>query len=200
MWAQLTVLYLTISTSLWKINLTILERNYSKKCQRSITVLSMFSCTDMLLKHQKEEYTIQLEKGKILPFIQNYKPLSDQENNAMIKYIQKHLRKGFIRPSSSAAAAPVLLVKKLGKRLCFCVDYYVLNAVTIKNWYFIPFINKTFIKLAHAVCFTKLNIIAAFNKMRMKEEQNWITAFNTRHGQFEYLVMPFGLYNAPETF
>ena len=89
----------------------------------------------------------------------------------MIKYIQEHLRKGFICPSSSAAAAPVLLVKKSGRGLHFYVDYCILNVVTIKNWYPIPLINKTLGKLAHAIRFTKLNIIAAFNRMRMKEEQ-----------------------------
>ena len=95
---------------------------------------------------------------------------------------------------------PILLVKKPGKSLCFYVDYCALNAVTIKNWYLIPLINKTLGKLANAVRFTKLNIIATFNRMRMKEGQEWMIAFNTRHGQFEYLVMLFDLCNAPETF
>ena len=118
----------------------------------------------------------------------------------MIKYIQKHLGKDFIWPSLSAAAAHILLVKKLGGELRFCVDYYALNVVTIKNWYPILIINKTLGKLANAVCFTKLNIIAVFNRIRMKKEQEWMTAFNTKHGQFKYFVMPFGLCNVPGTF
>ena len=118
----------------------------------------------------------------------------------MIKYIQEHFRKDFIQPSLSVTVAPVLLVKKPGGGLRFCVDYCTLNAVTIKDWYPISLINKILGKLAHVVCFTKLDIIAAFNQMRIKESQEWMTAFNTRHSQFEYLVMPFGLCNASETF
>ena len=89
--------------------------------------------TDMLLEHQDKNYSIQLEEGKNPPFVQNYRPLSDQKNDAMIKYIQEHLGKSFIQSSSLVAAAPVRLVKKPGRELCFCVNYYVLNAVTIKN-------------------------------------------------------------------
>ena len=118
----------------------------------------------------------------------------------MIKYIQEHLGKGFIWPSLSAAVAPVLLVRKPGEKLHFCANYCTLNAVTIKNRYSIPLINETLGKLANAVRFTKLDIIAAFNQMRIKEDQEWMTAFNARHSQFEYLVMLFGLYNIPETF
>ena len=87
---------------------------------------------DVLSEHCEKNYTIQLEKGKNPPFVQNYRPLSDLENDVMIKYIQEHLEKGFIWPSLSAAAAPVLLVRKPSRRLGFCVDYCALNAVTIK--------------------------------------------------------------------
>ena len=118
----------------------------------------------------------------------------------MIKYIQEHLGKNFIHLSLLAAVAPVLLVRKPDEGLCFCVDYCALNAVTIKNWYPISLINKTLGKLANAVHFTKLDIIAAFNQMQIKEGQEWLTAFNTRYSQFEYLVMPFRLCNAPGTF
>jgi hypothetical protein len=55
-------------------------------------------------------------------------------------------------------------------------------------------------KLSQAKIFIKLNIIAAFNQIRIKEGKEWLTAFNTRYGQFKYLVMPFGLYNAPGMF
>ena len=116
------------------------------------------------------------------------------------KYIHEHLRKNFICSSLLAAAAPVLLVRKLSGGLHFCVDYCALNAIILKNWYPIPLINKTFGKLTNAVRFTKLNIIAAFNQMQIKESQKWLTVFNKRHGQFDYLVRSFDLYNAPETF
>ena len=118
----------------------------------------------------------------------------------MIKYIQEHLEKGFIWPSLSAVMAPVLLVRKPGGGLHFCVNYCALNVVTIKNWSPIPLINKNLGKLVNAVHFTKFDIIAVFNWIQIKEGQEWMTAFNIRHGQFEYLVMPFGICNAPETF
>ena len=71
----------------------------------------------------------------------------------------------------SAAAAPVLLVRKPDEELQFCINYCAFNALTIKNRYLIPLINKILKKLANAVCFTKLDIIAAFNQMRIKEGQ-----------------------------
>ena len=64
---------------------------------------------DTLPEHRKEDHTIQLENGKNPPFVQNYRPLLDQENDAMIKYIQEHLGKSFIHPNSLTAATPVLL-------------------------------------------------------------------------------------------
>ena len=118
----------------------------------------------------------------------------------MKKYIDEHLGKGFIWPSSSAAASPILLVRKPGRGLCFCIDYRALNAVTVKNRYPIPLISETLGKLAGAVRYTKLDVIHTFNRIQMKEGYEWLTAFNSRYGQFEYLVMPFGLCNAPGTF
>ena len=118
----------------------------------------------------------------------------------MKKYIDEHLGKGFIRPSLSAAASPILLVRKPGGGLRFCIDYRALNAVTVKNRYPIPLISETLGKLAGSVRYTKLDVIHAFNQIRMKEGHKWLTAFNSRYGQFEYLVMPFGLCNAPGTF
>ena len=72
--------------------------------------------------------------------------------------------------------------------------------MTVKNWYPIPLISETLGKLAGAVRYTKLDVIHAFNRIQMKEGHKWLTVFNSRYGQFEYLVMPFGLCNAPKTF
>lgn len=77
---------------------------------------------------------------------------------------------------------------------------YSIEEITEKSRYPIPLINETSNRLSKASIFTKLDVIAAFNKIRIKAGQEWMTAFNTRYGRFEYLVLPFGLCNAPSTF
>ena len=116
-----------------------------------------------------------------------------------IPYLNEHLVKGFIRTSSSPIAAPIIFVRKPGGGLRFCVDYRALNAVSVKNRYPIPLIQETLNRLSKAKFYTKLDI-AAFNKLRIAKGDEWLTAFRTRYGLFEYLVMPFRLANAPSTF
>ena len=120
---------------------------------------------NILLNHKPEDYKIELFKGKQIFFVRNYKLLSKQEIEAIKKYINKHFEKDFIKPSSSAATAPVLLVRKPGGRLRFCVDCRVFNKITVKNWYLILLINKMLGKLSSAACFTKLDIIHASNRV-----------------------------------
>ena len=127
--------------------------------------------------------------------------MSRDELLVLQKYLTENLEKGFIRSSSSPAASPVLFVKKPGGGLRFCVDYRALNAMTIKNRYPLPLIRETLDRLSKAcIFFTKLDIVAAFNRLRMAYGEEWKTAFRTRYGLFEYLVMPFGLANAPSSF
>ena len=100
----------------------------------SIINIFMKSNADIVAEHRADwDHEIHLEKGQKAPFVRNYKPFSDQETSAMKKYINEHLGKSFIRPSSSAAALPILLVRKPGGGLCFCIAYRALNAVTVKN-------------------------------------------------------------------
>lgn len=155
---------------------------------------------DKLRHHGPEDHQIHLTEGATPPFARNYRPMSAQELDAVKKYIDENLAKNFIRPSSSRAASPILLVRKPGGGIRVCVDYRALNEITIKNRYPIPLISETLDRLSKARIFSKFDIIHAFNRIRMKEGQEWLTAFNTRYGQFEYLVMPFGLCNAPGTF
>lgn len=116
------------------------------------------------------------------------------------KQITELMDKGWIRASSSAAAAPVLLAKKPGGGWRFCVDYRVLNKVTEQDRYPLPLVKETLRSLAGARWFTKLDVRAAFHKLRVAEGQEHLTAFRTRFGLFEYLVCPFGLAGAPATF
>lgn len=176
-----------------------IERKVPKKYHSEIEVF-MKQDADQLPPHRPEDHEIKLIDGTTPPFARNYKPLSTQELEVVKKYLEENLAKGFIRPSSSSAAAPILIVRKPGGGLRVCVDYRALNAITIKNRYPIPMVQETINQLSKAKVYSKFDVVAAFNRLRIKEGQEWLTAFNTRYGQYEYLVMPFGLCNAPGTF
>ena len=126
--------------------------------------------------------------------------MSRDELLVLKKYLEDNLCKGFIQASTFSADSPVLFAKKPGGGLRFCVDYRKLNAITIKDRYPIPLVQETLNRLSQACWFSKFDVIAAFNKMRIKEGEEWKTAFKTRYGLYEYLVMPFGLANAPSSF
>ena len=84
--------------------------------------------------------------------------------------------------------------------LRLCVDYRGLNSITIKNRHALPLISETLDRLVGARIYTKLDLKDAYHRIRIKAGDEWKTAFRTRYGHFEYLVMPFGLSNAPATF
>ena len=115
-------------------------------------------------------------------------------------YIKTNLANGFICPLKSPADAPILFNKKPDGNFCLCVDYWGLNNITIKNWYPLLLVNKSLDHLGHAKQFTQLDPIDAYHKMRIKEDDEWKTAFRTWYGHFKYQLMPFGLTNAQESF
>ncbi|GAW22450.1 hypothetical protein ANO14919_119870 [Xylariales sp. No.14919] len=154
---------------------------------------------EKLPPHRSYDHKIELEPGKDPPSVRN-RPFSQQELRVIKKYLDENLDKKFIRPSKSRAAAPLLLAKKPGGGVRVCVDYRGLNNVTIKNRYPLPLVRETLDALCNARYFTKLDVIAAFNRVRVAEEDVWKTAFITRFGLYESLVTPFGLCNAPSTF
>lgn len=126
--------------------------------------------------------------------------MSKEELLVLRKTLTELLDKGFIRVSSSSAGAPVLFVRKPGGGLRFCVDYRRLNEITKKDRTPLPLITETLRQLSKAAWFTKLDVNAAFYKIRVKEGDEWKTAFRTRYGLYEWLVTPFGLTGAPATF
>ena len=111
--------------------------------------------------------------------------MSREELLVLRKTLTELLDKNFIRVSQSSAAAPVLFARKPGGGLRFCVDYRALNAITQKDRYPLPLIRETFRLISKARWFTKLDIIVAFNKIRIAEGEEWKTAFRTRFGLFE---------------
>ena len=154
---------------------------------------------DILPPHRPYDHSIDLEPNTNPPYGPIYS-LSETELHALRNYLDDNLRKGFIRPSNSPAGAPILFAKKKDGSLRLCVDYRGLNRITRKNRYPLPLINDLLDRLKTAKIFTKLDLRAGYNNVRIASGHEWKTAFRTRYGSFEYLVMPFGMTNSPATF
>jgi len=107
---------------------------------------------------------------------------------------------GFIRPSISPCGAPMIFVKKKDGSLRLCIDYSDLNRAKIKNRYLIPRIDDLFNQMKGATIFSKIDLRLGYHQLRIKEEDISKTAFLTWFGHYEFVVVPFGLTNAPVVF
>ncbi len=157
------------------------------------------SKASQLPPHCPWDCTIDLLHNAMPPKSKVY-PLSRHESKAMEDYIEEALNLGFIRPSTSPAAAGFFFVEKKDGGLRPCIDYRGLNNVTVKFRYPLPLVPAALEQLREAKIYTKLDLRSAYNLIRIKEGDEWKTAFLTTGGHYEYLVMPFGLANAPAVF
>ena len=110
------------------------------------------------------------------------------------------LAKGLISPSKSSASSPVLFVKKANGKLRLCVDYRGLNRVIETNRAPLPIMKEIIRTAAGHKIYSKIDLVSAFNLIRIKEGDEWLTAFRTKYGLYEYNVVPFGEKNAPAAF
>ncbi|RZB86561.1 Transposon Ty3-G Gag-Pol polyprotein [Glycine soja] len=136
-----------------------------------------------------------------LPVAREFPEVFPEDISAELKkQLEELLDKQFVRPSVSPWGALVLLVKKKDGTMRLCVDYRQLNKVTIKNKYPFPRIDDLMDQLVGACVFSKIDLKSGYHQIRVKSEDIPKTAFRTRYGHYEYLVMPFGVTNAPRVF
>ena len=145
------------------------------------------------------EHAIELVEGKQAPYGPIYS-LSPVEVEMLKAYIEIHLKTGFVRPFKSPAVDPILFDKKPDGNLCLCVDYRGFNNLTIQNQYPLSLMSESSDRLGCAKRFTQLDLTIAYDRMRIREDDEWKIAFRTKYSHFEYQVIPFGLSNAPVSF
>jgi hypothetical protein len=142
------------------------------------------------------EFVIELVLGTTPIFKRPYRMATNQLAK-LKEQLQELLDKGYIYPSVAPSGAPIIFVPKKVDTQRMCVDYHSLNEVTIKNKYPMPRIDDLFDELKGASVFSKIDLRCGYHQLKIRASDIPKTAFITRYGLYEYLVMSFGLTNAP---
>lgn len=153
-----------------------------------------------LSPHRTWDHKIELLEGSKLPRTEQLRRMVPEELEVLKEWLEENLEKGWITPSSFEFASPILFVRKPNGGLRVCVDYRKLNEITKKSKYPLPLITETIARVCKAKIFSKFDIIAAFNRLRMHQDSENLTTFATRYGTYKFRVMPFGLCGGPGSY
>ena len=155
-----------------------------KKYHKFLNVF-LKKASDTLSPHSKYDYQTYLLKGYKDHGNSPLSKMSESELQFVKKFLEEHLKKGFIKASSTLCSSQIMLAAKLGRGIGFCIDYRCLNKLIKKDNYLIPLIKETLAQLKNMKVFTKIDICQVFHKLRMATDSENYTTFALRFGVFK---------------